>query len=183
MALGAKPWICLQYRSNWKIKLNHAPQFSGQSIIVNIHVKAGERFQFGANWWRFLGALNEERIATAEQSLKHMLGRTSLEGLKFVDVGCGSGLFSLAARRLGAEVVSFDFDPQSVRCAEVLRSKFFAHDEKWTVREGSVLDAAFIDGLGRFDIVYSWGVLHHTGAMWDGVCSGLAGMKLLYSRK
>ncbi len=31
---------------------------------------------------------------------------------------------------------------------------------------GSVLDDAFMASLGTFDVVYSWGVLHHTGAMW-----------------
>lgn len=132
-------------------------------------VKAGERFQFGDNWVRFLNTLNDARIATAEESLKTMLRCESLRGLRFIDVGNGSGLFSLAARRLGAEVVSFDFDPQSVECVKALRSRYFPDDPKWFVLEGSVLDAGFIDSLGQFDIVYSWGVLHHTGEMWKAL--------------
>lgn len=132
-------------------------------------VNSGERFQFGENWARFLSTLDESRIALAEQSLKTMLGLNSLEGLRFIDVGSGSGLFSLAARRLGAEVLSFDFDPQSVQCAVALRSRYFPDDPAWTIQEGSVLDATFIDSLGQFDIVYSWGVLHHTGSMWKAL--------------
>ena len=132
-------------------------------------VATGDRFRFGENWARFLRTLNESRIAIAEQSLKTMLGRTSLAGLRFVDVGSGSGLFSLAARRLGATVHSFDFDPQSVQCALELRARFFPGDSQWTIQEGSALDPDFIDSLGQFDIVYSCGVLHHTGEMWKGL--------------
>lgn len=140
-------------------------------------VDAGNRFRFGENWARFLRTLNEARIVVAEQSLKSMLGRESLAGLRFIDVGSGSGLFSLAARRLGAQVCSFDFDPQSVQCAMELRSRFFPNDSQWTIQEGSVLDADFIGSLGQYDIVYSWGVLHHTGEMWRALelVTGLVG--------
>lgn len=140
-------------------------QHSQHSVEVN----AGERFRFGDNWFRFLNTLDESRISVAEQSLKAMLGRESLVGLRFIDVGRGSGLFSLAARRLGAQVHSFDFDPQSVQCAVALRSRYFPTDPTWTIQEGSVLDSTFIDSLGQFDIVYSWGVLHHTGSMWKAL--------------
>jgi 2-polyprenyl-6-hydroxyphenyl methylase/3-demethylubiquinone-9 3-methyltransferase len=132
-------------------------------------VSSGERFRFGENWSRFLRTLDESRITVAEQSLKTMLGRASLAGLRFIDVGSGSGLFSLAARRLGAQVFSFDFDPQSVQCAVALRSRYFPDDTAWIIQEGSVLDTTFIDSLGQFDIVYSWGVLHHTGSMWNAL--------------
>jgi 2-polyprenyl-3-methyl-5-hydroxy-6-metoxy-1,4-benzoquinol methylase len=81
-------------------------------------------------------------------------------------VGCGSGLFSLAARQMGARVLSFDYDPQSVECARELRKRFFPDDPDWDIRQGSALDADFLGGLGTFDLVYSWGVLHHTGDMW-----------------
>jgi 2-polyprenyl-6-hydroxyphenyl methylase/3-demethylubiquinone-9 3-methyltransferase len=32
-----------------------------------------------------------------------------------------------------------------------------------------VLDESFIDSLGSYDVVYCWGVLHHTGDMWRGL--------------
>jgi 2-polyprenyl-3-methyl-5-hydroxy-6-metoxy-1,4-benzoquinol methylase len=133
-------------------------------------VDRGERFEFGENWRRFLDVLDEQRIAEAERSLREMLGTDSLAGRSFLDIGSGSGLFSLAARRLGAERVhSFDFDPASVACTRALRQRYFADDPGWTVEQGSVLDRQFVTALGRWDVVYSWGVLHHTGAMWDAI--------------
>lgn len=129
-------------------------------------VAAGERFEFGANWARFLELLDESRITQAESSLQTYLGRESLEGLTFLDIGSGSGLFSLAARRLGARVHSFDYDPQSFACTTELRRRYFPDDPQWRVERGSVLDDRYLAQLGQFDIVYSWGVLHHTGAMW-----------------
>src|SRR3954471_13185049 len=130
-------------------------------------VDRGERFEFGKNWQAFLDVLDDERIAEAERSLQQMLGVDSLSGRSFLDAGSGSGLFSLAARRLGADPVrSFDFDPSSVACTRELRRRFFPDDADWTVEEASVLDDDFVRSLGRWDVVYSWGVLHHTGAMW-----------------
>jgi 2-polyprenyl-3-methyl-5-hydroxy-6-metoxy-1,4-benzoquinol methylase len=129
-------------------------------------VARGERFEFGENWSRFLAALDEERIREAEDSLRRMLETESLEGRSFLDIGSGSGLFSLAARRLGARVHSLDFDPRSVACTAELRRRFFPEDGAWKVEEGSALDADYLRSLGLFDVVYSWGVLHHTGEMW-----------------
>jgi len=132
-------------------------------------IAAGERFAFGQNWQRFLTTLDEGRIQRAEDSLRRMLEVTDLRGSTFLDVGCGSGLFSLAARRLGARVHSFDFDAQSVACARQLRLQYFSDDAGWIIEQGSILDAAYLVRLGRFDVVYSWGVLHHTGAMWQAL--------------
>ena len=128
-----------------------------------------ERFEFGENWARFLRVLDEERIRVAEESLRIMLKLPDLAGKRFLDIGSGSGLFSLAARRLGATVHSFDYDPRSVACTRELQRRYFPADERWTIEEGSAVDDEYMAKLGVHDIVYSWGVLHHTGAMWRGL--------------
>jgi SAM-dependent methyltransferase len=141
-------------------------------IVTETHtaeIARGERFAFGENWRRFLQHLTAERIAAAEQSLRNMLDLPDLEGRTFLDIGSGSGLFSLAARRLGARVFSVDYDAQSVACTSELRRRYFDGDLDWRIEEGSALDENYIASLGQFDIVYSWGVLHHTGAMWKAL--------------
>ncbi|HJU56503.1 MAG TPA: class I SAM-dependent methyltransferase [Pyrinomonadaceae bacterium] len=134
-----------------------------------IEIARGERFEFGKNWSRFLAVLDDARITRAEESLKAMLEVDDLEGKSFLDIGSGSGLFSLAARRLGARVHSFDYDPHSVACTTELRRRYFAGDDRWQIEEGSALDADYVKSLGQFDVVYSWGVLHHTGEMWKAL--------------
>jgi SAM-dependent methyltransferase len=129
----------------------------------------GSRFAFGDNWAHFLRVLDERRIADAEASLREMLGVSNLGRQSFLDIGSGSGLFSLAARRLGARVHSIDFDSNSVACTTELRRRYFPDDSAWRIEEGSALDAQFLRSLGEFDVVYSWGVLHHTGSMWLGI--------------
>jgi len=134
-------------------------------------IARGERFAFGDNWRRYLQVLDDARIGKAVDSLKAMLGVDTLSGKTFLDIGSGSGMFSLAARRLGARVTSFDYDPAAVTCTRELERRYFADDGDWRVLSGSVLDAEFLRGLGRFDIVYSWGVLHHTGDMWAALAN------------
>lgn len=132
-------------------------------------VKEGNRFEFGKNWQSFLSTLTDERIQIAEASIKEMLSIDNLNGRSVLDIGSGSGLFSLSARNLGATVHSFDYDPTSVACTQTLRSRYFPNDPNWVIEEGSILDKNFLKSLGTFDVVYSWGVLHHTGKMWSAI--------------
>jgi 2-polyprenyl-6-hydroxyphenyl methylase/3-demethylubiquinone-9 3-methyltransferase len=135
--------------------------------VQDLEVASGKRFPFGKNWHFFLRFLDESRIAEAEMSLRTMLDTVSLTGKSFLDIGCGSGLFSLAAMRMGAEkVYSFDYDPLSVACAQELKRRYYPDANRWTIERGSVLDAGYCESLGVYDVVYSWGVLHHTGDMW-----------------
>jgi 2-polyprenyl-3-methyl-5-hydroxy-6-metoxy-1,4-benzoquinol methylase len=127
------------------------------------------RFEFGKNWGKFLKLLDEARILEAEKSLKKMLEIEYLNDKCFLDIGSGSGLFSLAAKRLGASVHSFDYDVLSVACTEELKRRYFKDDSLWTIEQGDVLNIDYLASLGQFDIVYSWGVLHHTGAMWEAL--------------
>lgn len=142
---------------------------SSAELPHSAQIASGDRFEFGSNWRRFLAVIDEDRIERAVDSLRSMLGDESLEGLRFLDIGSGSGLFSLAAHRLGAEVHSFDFDPSSVACTTEMRRRFGRSEPIWTVEQGSVLDETYLEGLGQFDVVYSWGVLHHTGQMWSAI--------------
>jgi 2-polyprenyl-3-methyl-5-hydroxy-6-metoxy-1,4-benzoquinol methylase len=139
----------------------------GHKSTVDEEVATGQRFAFGKNWQSFLTVLNDERIAEASRSLREMLGVNTLAGKSFLDIGSGSGLFSLAAMRLNASWVhSFDYDPQSVACTHELKRRYYPEAANWTIERGDVLDQAYLHSLGTWDIVYSWGVLHHTGEMW-----------------
>ena len=128
------------------------------------------RFRFGKNWQQFLQVLDDDRIHEAEKSLTEMLQTEDLQGKSFLDIGSGSGLFSLAAMRLGArQVHSLDYDPQSVACTTELKNRFFPTASNWTIERGDALDKDYLHSLGQFDVVYSWGVLHHTGNMWQAL--------------
>ena len=146
-------------------------------------MRTGRRFAFGRNWARFIEGLTGEQVMRARAALARSLqadpdASAPLAGKTFLDIGCGSGLTSLVARQLGAEVVSIDFDPEAVGCAQELRRRFQSEDQLagsgWRITQGSALDEDHLAALGRFDIVCSWGVLHHTGAMWEAIdlCAG-----------
>jgi SAM-dependent methyltransferase len=125
------------------------------------------RFAFGKNWQSFrAGALDDDRVLRARRSLVELIGPVA--GRTFLDVGSGSGLMSLAALREGAaRVTSFDADPDSVACTAALRDAAAPEERaRWEVLAGSVLDEAFVRSLDPHDVVYAWGVLHHTGDLW-----------------
>jgi 2-polyprenyl-6-hydroxyphenyl methylase/3-demethylubiquinone-9 3-methyltransferase len=127
-------------------------------------------FAFGRNWQLFVkNYLTDERIEEAARSLREFCGPDAINGKSFVDIGCGSGLFSLTALNLGAKhILSIDIDLDSVECCKNLR-KSAGNPNNWEVRQASILDAQDIANIGSFDMVYSWGVLHHTGKMWQAV--------------
>lgn len=128
------------------------------------------KFSFGRNWQDFVkNYLNEHRIEIAIKSLTDFLGFNDLRGKSFLDIGCGSGLFSYCAYILGATyIISFDVDIYSVECCKLLHQKA-GNPSNWQIYHGSILDNKFLSKLQKADIVYSWGVLHHTGSMWEAI--------------
>ena len=119
-------------------------------------------FRFGENWADYLDLVDERRIAAAEESVASLVG--TLEGKSFLDIGSGSGLFSVAALRLGAsEVLAIDIDADSVATTRKLLIR--ERGRNWRAEQISVFDLPAKVGE-RFDVVYSWGVLHHSGDMW-----------------
>jgi 2-polyprenyl-6-hydroxyphenyl methylase/3-demethylubiquinone-9 3-methyltransferase len=126
-------------------------------------------FSFGENWKNFLTTVGEEEIKKAEKEIKTWLGENGVNGKRVIDIGCGSGIHSSVLYSMGAkELVSFDYDKNSVEATTQVWKKADSPSH-WHVVRGSVLDKDYLKTLGKFDIVYSWGVLHHTGEMWKAI--------------
>ena len=136
------------------------------------------RYGFGKNWDEFIRRrLSDEIVHESVEHMKSFMKIDSLAGKTFLDIGCGSGIHSLAAKRLGADrIISFDYDQDSVNTTERVK-EWSGETGDWTVMQGSVLDGEFMRGLPKSDIVYSWGVLHHTGSMWEAVRNARIPMK------
>jgi SAM-dependent methyltransferase len=125
-------------------------------------------FAFGQNWASYAGIIDDARIVEAGRGLVRLLGENGLAGKSFLDIGCGSGLHAVAAARLGASrIVAVDLDPVAIETARAVL-RHHAPSSASEVRQLSVFDLA-PETFGRFDVVYSWGVLHHTGAMHEAL--------------
>jgi 2-polyprenyl-6-hydroxyphenyl methylase/3-demethylubiquinone-9 3-methyltransferase len=127
-------------------------------------------FDFASNWQAFSEQrVDSDRVAIAVRSIQSLLGRDSLVGVSFLDVGCGSGLFSIAAHKLGAsKVLGIDVNP---RCIDVSKANLARLAPRAPVefQIASALSPESLRQLGTFDLVYAWGSLHHTGSMWNAI--------------
>lgn len=131
---------------------------------------ADTHFAFGKNWLDYARKIDESRIAQAVVDLQRLSGRERFDGLSFLDIGCGSGLHALAAIRMGAaRVVGVDIDADSVAASRDTFARF-APDANARFDVVSVFDMT-TQTHGGFDLVYSWGVLHHTGDMYRALAA------------
>lgn len=134
-----------------------------------------KQFDFGQNWSEFSDhAANAERAAQARRHFEALMEGVALEGRSFLDIGFGQGFSLLSATAGGADTAGCDINP---KCHEVI-ARNRAHfpslgDRAIPLQVGSILDEPVVAALralppakdGHFDIVHSWGVLHHTGDM------------------
>ena len=135
-------------------------------------------FKFGENWASFSKQLDESKILEAMQSLTSLFGHEALKGKDFLDIGCGSGLFSIAVHRLGAQAVTgIDVDPVSVQVSNENARRWLPDAGRVSFQQVSVLDDSNMQLLGKFDVVYSWGVLHHTGNMTRALANAAQAVK------
>jgi 2-polyprenyl-6-hydroxyphenyl methylase/3-demethylubiquinone-9 3-methyltransferase len=134
-------------------------------------------FSFGKNWQDYLNGVTSVHLEDAERDIDYWIGTQALRGKSVIDIGSGSGIHSSRFIKMGAaRVVSLDADVHSVEATRRMWRNL-GEPINWTVMHGSILDRQFTEDLGTFDIVYSWGVLHHTGAMWEAIenaCSMVA---------
>jgi SAM-dependent methyltransferase len=137
-----------------------------------------ERFEFGKNWHDFIRKnFDKDKVEVSRRHILSFMGLDDLKGLSVLDIGCGSGLHSIAMLEAGASKVhGFDYDSNSVKATRFIQEQV-GKPANWTVEQGSVLDEVYIGRLPEFDFVYSWGVLHHTGDVWRAIRNAASRVK------
>ncbi len=137
---------------------------------MNLQTEQDEiTFSFGENWQSYLETVSEKEIESSKKDILNWLSPDNIQGKRVIDIGSGSGVHSLSFYLLKVNsLYSLDYDQNSVDATKTLWEKSNQPDN-WTVTQGSILDKELVHTLGTFDIVYSWGVLHHTGSMWEAI--------------
>ena len=107
----------------------------------------------GHRWTEFQEAVPqfEENF----QDLSQPLHPADWAGKLVLDAGCGFGRHAFFAGRYGAEVIAFDHSPEAVASAR----KNLGEAMRTHVVQGDMMHPPFKKGI--FDMVYSYGVLHH----------------------
>src|SRR4051812_12793567 len=130
-------------------------------------VERSSHFEFGENWKDYSKSIDKTRVDQAVAGIQKLFPE-GINGKTFLDIGSGSGLHSLAALMLGAKsVTSIDIDENSIEATRALLTSH-APGQPWTAEVVSVFNVPK-DMNKKYDIVYSWGVLHHTGDMWQAI--------------
>jgi 2-polyprenyl-3-methyl-5-hydroxy-6-metoxy-1,4-benzoquinol methylase len=136
--------------------------------MKNTSMNEEKHYEFGENWEKFLGSIDDDSVEASMEALKSFFSLETFDNKTFLDIGCGSGLSSLSAIKMGAKsVTSFDYDLNSVNACKILRGNYSINN--WDITIGNILDKEFVNNLSTYDIVYSWGVLHHTGSMYEAI--------------
>jgi 2-polyprenyl-3-methyl-5-hydroxy-6-metoxy-1,4-benzoquinol methylase len=142
--------------------------------------RSSVQFDFGKNWEDFSrNALDPEKVRQAQVDFQKLLSEIPLEGRSFLDIGFGQGLSLLSAASAGARCLGIDINPRCLQVLDQNRKTFFPDigGERIACLQGSILDPESIHKLQshsfskdeRFEIVHSWGVLHHSGAMLQAI--------------
>jgi 2-polyprenyl-3-methyl-5-hydroxy-6-metoxy-1,4-benzoquinol methylase len=141
-----------------------------ESALVNL--KEDGNFSFGFNWIDYAkNRLNEAIISQHLSDLAQIYNEIDNRGA-LLDLGSGSGLSSLCFLRLGFNsVTSVDLDPYSIEAGEATMERFGEpYRGRWNTHQANILDPLFVAAnSNKYDVVYSWGVLHHTGDMWQAI--------------
>jgi len=100
----------------------------------------------------------------AEPHILDFAGFHLWRGRKVLEIGCGIGTDAEQFARHGAEYVGIDISQESL---DICRKRFDVYGLNGEFHLGSVTDLDFLKSLGEFDLVYSYGVLHHFPGMRD----------------
>jgi len=141
-------------------------------LNMNDLTSKDKHFAFGKNWLEYADKIDDSRIQQAMCDLQRLNNGASFDGKSFLDIGCGSGIHALAALRLGAaRVACVDIDDDSVKATKLTLDRY-APDSEVIVTVESIFDMC-PEEHGRYDVVYSWGVLHHTGDMYRAITQAI----------
>lgn len=153
------------------VTLDQFKEYLTNMTSDGVTIREDGEFSFGFNWLDYVkNRMTEEIIEMHQANLKSLYDsiNVDLNNKSVFDIGCGSGLSSLSFARLGCSITSMDIDEFSIEASNYTKENFFKNSTNWNIFQGSIVDTTTLPQQ-QFDIVYSWGVLHHTGNMWDAI--------------
>lgn len=98
------------------------------------------------------------KIEKQIEFLNKLIGRDNIENKIVLDAGCGTGIAAISFKKLGAnKVIGIDISKKSLLTAKKLAEEAGV---KLKFITGDLLNLPL---KGNFDIIHSFGALHHTG--------------------